>query len=101
MLKACPPIHGYGAELNFDFHHLLAVVKENRSFYYKMQTAVSVGLRVGDIILFFDKFYIILLQKSIRQLIYIRRIGADYTHSGNIKNVLFYTLGTHAPDDQQ
>ena len=51
VLKACPPVHGDGAELHLDAHHALLIVQEDGRFHDEMQAAVAVGLRVCDVVL--------------------------------------------------
>ena len=48
VFETCPEVHRYRSELNFHSHHLFLIVQVNGSLNYKMQTPVSIRLRIFD-----------------------------------------------------
>lgn len=76
VLKACPPVHGDGAELHLDAHHALLIVQEDGRFHDEVQAAVAVGLGLGDVVLALEERDIVMLQKGVGKLVDIRREGA-------------------------
>ena len=92
VLKACPPVHGDGAELHLDAHHALLIVQEDGRFHDEVQAAVAVGLGLGDVVLALEERDIVLLQKGVGELVDIRREGADDAHAGDVVEIFLDAL---------
>ncbi len=92
VLQTGPPVHRDRSELHFHLHHLFLIVKEDGGFNDQVQTAIAVGLRVGDVVLFFDQSDVILLEKSVRQGVDVRGVRADYPDARHIVQVLLNAL---------
>ena len=51
MLKRCPKVHRYGAQLNFNRHVLFPVKEIDRHLHDDMKAAISIWLGMGDVVL--------------------------------------------------
>ena len=92
VLKACPPVHGDGAELHLDAHHALLIVQEDGRFHDEVQAAVAVGLGRGNVVLALEERNVVLLQKGIGELVDIRREGADDAHADDVVEIFLDAL---------
>ena len=88
MLKARPIIHRNGAYLHLDLHVLPGVREKDGDGQNQMQTAISVWLRILDIILSRDKGDVILVKQCVGNKVDIVNVGADNPNPCNIVNIL-------------
>ena len=70
VLEARPEVHGDGAQLNLDRHHLLGIEEIHGNADDHVQAAVPVGLGVGDIVLDRDDFQIVLTLQQVEQVVH-------------------------------
>ena len=89
MFQAGPEIHSDGADLHFHPHRLLLTGEEYRNLNDHMIAAVSVGLRIPDIILHPDQRDVILLNQHFRHLIDVIDERTDDPDAGHIVQILF------------
>ena len=84
---ARPRIHGDGAQLDLDVHHLFLVGEEDRHRHDQMQAAVAIFLRIGDVVLAADQRDVILLHERVGDAVDIVHKGADHAHTGDVEEI--------------
>ena len=67
-------------------------MEEDWGLHDEVQAAVAVGLGVCDIVLSLEEGDVVLLQKGLRQLIDVRRVGADDPHPRDVAEVFLDAL---------
>ena len=97
MLKACPEVHGDGAELHLSLHKALLVLKENGHSHDKVETSVPVGLGVLYVVLFLDESNVVLLKEAVGEAVDVLDEGTDYPYAGNIAYITLDSF--HIPRD--
>ena len=90
MLKRCPKVHCYRAQLDFNRHILFPIKEINRHLHDDMKAAVSVWLGVRDVVLHLHDLQIVLQGKNLQQGAHIVDIGNDYTHARNVQDVFLH-----------
>ena len=92
VLQAGPKVHGNGADLYLHHHPLGLVGKKHRDPHNQVETAVAVGLWMGDIVLLGNQFNVVLLDQGLGQHIDIVHIGADHPDPGHVMDMRLYIL---------
>lgn len=98
VFQARPVIHGDSAELNLDRRHMWTIGEENGNSINNVQTAVSVGFWILDVILDSENAHIGLLREELRNLIHIINIVADDSNSCDVTNVIFDAFDAQGRD---
>ena len=77
VLQTCPEVHRDRSNLHFHANLLFVIREKDRNFNDQMKAAVTIHLRIFNIIFAFDQFNVILRSKHIRHFVNVINKSTD------------------------